>query len=103
LGRRCPVRHYTIRPYFGFDCDSVNGFNNGHYLDEIVVEASSEEEAITLAMDKYIEINKLDMSRIEQDGWFGEGTLYSEERDAEDSEEYTYQYVCFNSVKEEEL
>lgn len=41
---------YTIRPYFGYDCNSDQGFNDGRYLDEIEVEAESEDAAIDVAI-----------------------------------------------------
>ena len=40
------MKTYTFRPYFGHDCDSEMGFNNGYYLDEISVQAPNEATAI---------------------------------------------------------
>ena len=34
-----------IRRYYGFDCDSVNGFNNGYYIDSNPIEVKDYKEA----------------------------------------------------------
>lgn len=34
-----------VRRYYGHDCDSVNGFNDGGYIDRDFVEVASVEEA----------------------------------------------------------
>lgn len=47
------MKTYQVRPYFGHDCDSVSGWNNGYYLDEIYVKADSPEEASEKAMEEY--------------------------------------------------
>lgn len=44
------MRTYRFRPYYAYDCDSATGFNNGHYLDEIVVTAEDSEHARRLAL-----------------------------------------------------
>ena len=36
---------YIIRPYYGHDCDSTMGFNNGNYITEITVKAEDEDQA----------------------------------------------------------
>lgn len=69
---------YIVRPYWGYDCDSVQGFNNGTYLDGIEVQAKDENEAIDKAMDHYIAENEVDTAFVERDGHFGDGNLYWE-------------------------
>lgn len=44
---------YIVRPYYGYDCNSRDGFNNGHYLDELYIDAESEEDAIDKAMTAF--------------------------------------------------
>lgn len=48
---------YIVRPYYGYDCNSWNGFNNGYYLDEIEVIAENEEAASEQAMSDFIKKN----------------------------------------------
>ena len=43
------MKTFTIRPYFGHDCNSHDGFNNGCYLDDILIEAEDEYAAVKLA------------------------------------------------------
>lgn len=113
------MRTYTVRPYFGHDCNSDSGFNNGYYLDDITVVAASEEDAIGRAMQAYITDHPLTTDQ-EVDGHFGDGTIYwitcyndgngneiSEQayNDLMDTDPdeggYLYQYIDFNNVEVE--
>ena len=40
-----------IRRYFGFDCDSTSGFNNGCYIDQSPIEVVSEDHAMELCLE----------------------------------------------------
>lgn len=44
---------FIVRPYYRYDCDSESGFNNGHYLDPMEVEAESEDDAAETALLKF--------------------------------------------------
>lgn len=105
------MKQYTIRPYFGHDCNSWDGFNNGHYLDEIEVNASNEYEAIELAMSQF-EKENANVSKWEKNGFFGENTFYIEfshtegngndidPNDIDDNSCYLYQYISFECIEE---
>lgn len=101
------MKLFTIRPYHGHDCNSWDGFNNGHYLASIEVNAVDEQSAIDKAMDLFATEHS-EMSKWERDSWFGENTFYHEyahtdsngnEIDPEtfegDESNYLYQYVSF--------
>lgn len=110
---------YTIIPYHGYDCDSVNGFNNGRRLDTIIVYAANEDEARSKALEAYVELNGVDLKKVERDGWFGDNTLYFEhevvDQDGravdtnaegfefnESEHSYAYEYVDFNYIEVQE-
>lgn len=40
-----------IRRYLGYDCDSVDGFNNGHYVDDEPIEAKDYADAERLCRE----------------------------------------------------
>lgn len=112
---------FTVRPYHGRDCDSDGGFNNGSYLESIVVDAADGGEACGRAMGEYLRANvgvavAIERGEIERDGSFGENTLYWEYghtdhdgnevsaeawRDMEDEQRggYLYQYIDFNTLE----
>lgn len=116
------MQTYIVRPYFGHDCNSWDGFNNGHYLDDITVSADSPEDAIEQAMKQFIHdpiaSEIIDKPKAEIDGHFGESTIYWEycytdgegneitEAEFQDLNEdaevggYLYQYIDFNNVEE---
>lgn len=112
------MKTYIIHPYFGYDCDSNQGFNNGRYLHEIEVQAEDEQAAIDVAMDLFV-VGNPEFSGWERDGWFGENTLYFEgpttdengnEVDTADPDfefderkhGYMYQYVDFSDCEVKE-
>ena len=107
---------YTIRPYFGHDCDSHNGFNNGYYLDTIYVFAESPEDAEFKAMNKFKTDPKIlatwniDTAKVEEDRilqWEGPFFIDDREVSADDCYDamsnddetagYLYQYVSFSA------
>lgn len=98
------MKKYIVRPYFGSDCDSENGFNNGYYLDDIEVMANNETTAIEKAMSQYIKNNDIDLEKVEINGYFGDNTIYHEYAHKENTEtnesSYLYQYVDFNEIVE---
>jgi hypothetical protein len=53
-----------FRLYYGFDCDSVNGFNNGYYLDDI--KAKSLGHAYMVARKKLEELSGLNPELFEE-------------------------------------
>ncbi len=69
---------YIVRPYYGHDCDSEMGFNNGAYLDPIEVEADDEDTAAAKAMDNYIAETYPNgvPDDVELDGHTGDWTIY---------------------------
>lgn len=93
------VTTYIVRPYYGYDCNSWDGFNNGNYLDDIEVVAEDSAEAITKAIEFYIKEFGWPKGA-EIDGWFGEGTIYWV-TDVVDSENYLYRYIDFNNIEDE--
>lgn len=50
-----------IRRYYGYDADSFNGFNNGHYIDAEPIEAIDESHAMLLCREALAE--RWDLSR----------------------------------------
>jgi hypothetical protein len=108
---------YTVRPYFGHDCNSWDGFNNGYYLEEMTVKADSEQDAIDKAMHLAIERGLAPMEACADT--LGDATLYWEtcysdgegnevskeqwlELNEDDSEVggYLYQYLDFSDVQQ---
>lgn len=112
--------NYIVRPYFGHDCNSWDGFNNGHYLDAIQVTADSPEEASCLAEDLFRAENPRlvlreseDSSDLFHDGldWVnayvdsdGNYITYEQWMELNDGDAevggYTYQFVNFYDVTE---
>jgi hypothetical protein len=93
---------YIIRPYYAYDCNSVEGFNNGCYLDEIEVEADSEDYAIELCIQKQktaLPKNTEYLDNIMDDVGVVWVTKYCEEEDEEGNREYLYKYIDFGDVK----
>jgi hypothetical protein len=68
---------FIVRPYFGHDCNSDSGFNDGNYLPAIEVDADDESAAITAAMAMFMK-DQTAPEGLEIDGGFGDGTLYWE-------------------------
>lgn len=108
---------YIIRPYYGYDCNSEMGFNNGNYLDSIEIMAWNEQEAIEKAIAWYVENTYPDglPECIQRDSFFGDNTLYEEfsyndkdgkeisqaEYQALDESEqggYLYKYIDFTDI-----
>lgn len=117
------MKTYIIRPYFGYDCSSEAGFNNGNYLEEMEVEAEDEDSAVATAMARYLEEQSTRPANLEVDSHFGDGTLYWEhshtwtaengaeyssedevpidpdtEQPAECEVSYLYKYIDFNCI-----
>ncbi len=107
---------YIIRPYYGHDCDSTSGFNNGHYLDEIEIDARDEGDAIERAIEIFLSENT-SAGNMSRDSYMGGDHLYLEyaysdsdgsditrERYIELNESgddvggYLYQYISFAEV-----
>lgn len=97
-----------IRRYFGHDCDSVNGFNNGYYIDDDYIEVNSDnviyQLCISVLRERY-DFKAKDINDIGSDtlclelitGWYDEkGNALNElefsERDNE-TDSYSYVYV----------
>jgi len=117
---------YSVRPYFGHDCNSYDGFNNGYYLEPIEVVAKDEDQAVVRAMAVYrrtignYELLKEKKSHDtdffnngDQSGFYVE-TCFSDDDGNELTEEewlsqnendevgsYSYQYVSFDEVTQE--
>lgn len=70
------MQAYIVRPYFGHDCDSENGFNDGYYLPAIVVQAEDADDAVTQAMTQYVADHSI--GEAEVGGWFGKSAIYAE-------------------------
>jgi len=102
---------YTITPYHGIDCDSVNGLNCGTNLEPIEVKAHSEEEAIEKALEIFAQTRGISLSGVSLDieGEIKQVTGYSRAdgeniseaeylNDPKAGDYYTYEYVNFNKV-----
>lgn len=112
---------YVVRPYFGHDCNSFDGFNNGNYLDPIEVRADSPEQATVRAMALY---RNADADRrcyfrsIDNIYEFGDSSFYFEgpyfddnsneisfdqfcdlNENGDDRGGYLYQYIDFGDVE----
>ena len=99
---------YIIRPYYGYDCNSVDGFNNGCYLDEIEVTANSEDDAIeqciTLQKESLPkETEYLDFGDFNTVSWVTDycdgATDDTNIDDDDDNCEYLYKYIDFGDVR----
>ena len=114
--RKNDMNKYVIRPYFAHDCDSFNGFNNGYYLDDVIIMAINADEARTQALDSYVQ--GLDNTDDISTDVYGEYTVScefgytdgagnditeAEYMENSDNEGYghMYQYVSFDEVHEE--
>lgn len=103
------MKLYTIRPYFGHDCNSWDGFNSGYYLESISVHAENESDAIGKAMIEF-RLENPEFNKFRDDSHFGDDNLYLEsnhdtifdESGDEIESQYTYQYVSFaiDSIEE---
>lgn len=113
-----------IRRYIGTDCDSINGFNNGYYIDDKPIKVKSYEDAEKLcrkALSDYLgykitDDNSEDISHGDGPcievitGHFNSVTgeeLTEDQIEALNGEEYDkgevhYQYVYVSSDKGEE-
>lgn len=112
------MKVFKVRPYHGHDCDSVNGFNNGSFLNTIIVRAENEDEAIDKAIQNLIERWSIDMNKWELNpSHMSDNTLYYEypitdeegnEVDQasaefefdEDKHFYRYEYITFEIDKD---
>ena len=110
------MNKYLVRPYYGHDCNSWDGFNNGCFIDEIEVTAPDEETAKDLALDQYLsDQTDVDRSLIEKNpSHMGDNTLYTEtihvdadgngiskdDYDHDKGHGFLYQYIDFNEVRE---
>ena len=99
---------YIIRPYFGHDCNSVDGFNNGCYLDEVEVTANSEDDAIEQCIAK----QKASLGAVEYLDHIGDfdtvawitdycdGVAADDHNNDDDANrEYLYEYIDFSDVR----
>lgn len=107
-----------IRRYYGFDCDSVMGFNNGSYIDDEPIKVDNHDEAFELCKQALAE--RWDLSQFSDDdienlddagiqlitGYFNEhGELTRKEYLAIDDPDgtkthYSYVFVNFEIVEE---
>lgn len=119
------IKKFSVRPFFGHDCNSHDGFNNGCYLEEIEVMAQDETQAIVRAMAVYRKtignyqllkdkkshdtcfFNTGDTSGFYIETYYaddnGDELTESEWMDQNETEEYgsySYQYVEFSEVTE---
>jgi len=56
-----------IRRYYGYDCDSEQGFNNGYYVDDEPIEVDNHDEAFSLCRSALGE--RWDLSKFSEDDW----------------------------------
>ena len=95
------MKTFIIRPYYGHDCNSVDGFNDGHYLNEVEVDADSEDAAIEQCIAK----QKTELGAVEYLDHIGDFdtvawiTDYIDEVDEDGNREYLYKYVDFGDVR----
>ncbi len=104
-------KQFIVRPYYGHDCNSQDGFNNGYYLDEIEVQAENEYEAIEIAQREFCKENEINFDSLnsipaDRGAWhfdyMGEEYLYREfdHQGEDDDQTYLYQYIDFTDVTE---
>jgi len=105
---------YLVRPYYGFDCDSENGFNDGYYFAPVSVQAKDEIHAALKARALWLKENPIKNAKkvIEDSNTFGldiglywefehswrddEGNEYDKEpSDKECDIFYLYKYIDF--------
>jgi len=100
-----------IRRYLGHDADSINGFNNGYYLDDADgIEAKDHDEASRLCLKALDERYVVDAGELTKDDYgYTLTTSYSDDNGNEitreeflnlneDSESGSYRYVFVNYV-----
>lgn len=97
-----------IRRYYGHDCDSINGFNNGYYLDSTPIEVENIDQAYELCRQSLLELWGGSSPLEEFDQGFQLITVYSDREGNEinpedyDSDlEHSYLYVFVNFEIEE--
>lgn len=60
-----------IRRYYGHDCDSMQGFNNGYYIDEDFIKVKDIEDAYKMCKDylkEYWNLGKFENDEITEEG-----------------------------------
>jgi hypothetical protein len=93
-----------IRRYYGHDCDSVMGFNNGYYIDDKPLKVKGHSEAMKACLDALIEywtISNDDLFELDNGYEFiiayydpdGNEITRDQFLDNNDNEEYSYRYV----------
>lgn len=100
-----------IRLYYGYDCDSVNGFNNGYYLHDYSIEVKDIDEAfkqceyaIKELWGGKSELEELDNGFELITGYYdNEGTELTEEQfqelnENEESGSWSYVYVTYEEI-----
>ncbi len=95
---------FEIRPYYGHDCNSWDGFNDGYYLDPIIVDAPDADTARLIAFDQYIQTEPLpDGAELDNPHW--ELCVYweFERSNCENPDDYLYAYIDFNASEAKEI
>ena len=97
-----------IRRYYGHDCDSVHGFNNGYYIDDEFTEVSSIDRAFdaceSVIKERYnlegLSLREIDRGYELITGYYDtDGNELTEQQftelDDDDEAFYNYVYVTF--------
>ena len=95
-----------IQRYIGYDCESVNGFNNGYHYDDEAIECKDESQAFDLCLQALQSRYHFELNEILEDengvtlitGYFDkDGNDLSKDQIKElDGEDYNYTYVFCN-------
>lgn len=100
-----------IRRYYGHDCGSDSGFNDGYYLDREPIEVKDEEEAMKLCLESLVELRgEVDEEELEEDddgftlttGYYDDSGKSLTREQYQEAEEGTagYRYVFVNFTEE---
>ncbi len=105
-----------IRRYFGHDCDSINGFNNGYYIDDEPIQCADYAEAERLCIEAakeyigegpYENDNNTEMPIIQvTTGYYDDqgnevtAERFSELNENEECGSYRYQYISAEKTEE---
>ena len=101
------MQTFIIKPYYGHDCNSVDGFNDGYYLDEVEVQAIDEDAAIEqciakqkVALPKDTEYLDFDENSVTWITDYCDAVTEDDNSDDDDDHrEYLYKYIDFGDVK----
>lgn len=93
LSKGLHMKLYLVTPFFAFDCNNIDGFNDGHDVAPFQIAAESKTQALELAIEQQQLMIEKPCIRLDDPA-----KLYWIESYFEGG--YNYQYVDFSNIKE---